>query len=95
MRQHDAVAVLSILFASAAIAPPNLVSQQAADAPGTPAEFSAIPSSLGQPERPRGRWGALAGYSWERDTRSSTGPTRLTGERTLFPARGAAGTPIT
>ena len=71
MRQQDAVAVLSILFASAAIAPPNLVSQQAADAPRTHAEFSAIPSSLGQPERPRGRWGALAGYNWEREAETT------------------------
>ncbi len=29
------------------------------------------PFSLGQPARPRGRWGALVGYSWERDAETS------------------------
>ncbi|MCL7977262.1 MAG: hypothetical protein M8863_08140 [marine benthic group bacterium] len=29
------------------------------------------PFSLGQPERPRGRWGALVGYNWERSAGTS------------------------
>ena len=71
MRSQAATALLAVLLCSEVAAPPLLNCQQDSGARNSPPAVPEIPFSLGQPERPRGRWGLLAGYSWERSAEAT------------------------
>ena len=66
MRATGVAAFLFALLLHEVAGPPPLFSQQSSEPPAADIEIPEIPFSLGQPQRPRGRWGLLAGYSWER-----------------------------